>query len=160
MAKPISIVRKRILTEEERQKQSLDQLTADLADNGAALQKTLEIVRELHDSGLLEAAQSMLKAKESIAKIAVGQATRKPVTNIINNLMGAAGMLSEVDPELMKKLANSVTHGLNEADKHLKQNKKTRLRDLMKAMNDPDVNRAMGFGIHFLKGVGKSLSDK
>ncbi|MFK4300622.1 uncharacterized protein YjgD (DUF1641 family) [Paenibacillus sp. RC254] len=159
MAKPISIVRKRVLTEEERQKQSLDQLTADLADNGVALQKTLEIVRELHDSGLLEAAQSMLKAKESIAKIAVGQATRKPVTNIINNLMGAAGMLSEVDPELMKKLVGSVTSGLNEAE-HLKQNKKTRLRDLMKAMNDPDVNRAMGFGIHFLKGLGKGLSDK
>ncbi|MCC3380171.1 DUF1641 domain-containing protein [Paenibacillus farraposensis] len=160
MAKPISIARKRILTEEERQQQALDQLTADLADNGAALQKTLDIVRELHDSGLLEAAQSMLKAKESIVKIAVGQATRKPVTNIINNLMGTAGILSEINPELMKKLASSVTTGLNDAEEHLKQHKKTRLRDLMKAMNDPDVNRAMGFGIHFLKGMGKGLSDK
>ena len=45
------------------------------------------IVGELNDIGMLEA-NSMLKAKEPIAKIVLGQVTREPVTNLINNMMG------------------------------------------------------------------------
>lgn len=51
---------------------------------------------------MLEAANSMLKAKEPIAKIVLGQVTREPVTNLINNMMGAAGALTELDPNLRK----------------------------------------------------------
>ena len=43
------------------------------------------IVGELNDIGMLEAANSMLKQKEPIAKIVLGQVTREPVTNLINN---------------------------------------------------------------------------
>ena len=27
----------------------------------------------------------------------------------------------------------------------------------MKVLKDPDINRAIGFGLHFLKGMGKGL---
>ncbi|MER2255210.1 MAG: DUF1641 domain-containing protein, partial [Priestia megaterium] len=27
------------------------------------------------------------------------------------------------------------------------------------ALNDPDVNRAIGFGLHFLKGMGKAWEE-
>jgi len=160
MAEPITTIRKNVLSEEEKQKASLDQLAAELAEREAALKQTLELVQELHDSGILEAVQAMLKAKADIAKIVVGQATRKPITNTINNLMGAAGALSEMDPELAKKLAGSLSAGLEEAKEQLQSPKKTRIFDLMKAMNDPDINRAIGFGIRFLKGVGKGLKEQ
>jgi uncharacterized protein YjgD (DUF1641 family) len=29
----------------------------------------------------------------------------------------------------------------------------------MKTLNDPDINRAIGFGVHFLKGMGKELKE-
>ena len=45
--------------------------------------------------GVLEAATSMLQAKEKIAKIALHQITREPVTNLINTLMGASRRLDE-----------------------------------------------------------------
>jgi uncharacterized protein YjgD (DUF1641 family) len=159
MAEPITKIRQNVLSEEEKQKAALDQLAADLAEREAALKQTLELVQELHDSGILEAAQAMLKAKADIAKIVVEQATRKPITNMINNLMGAAGALSEIDPELAKKLMGSLSAGLEEAQEHLLSPKKTRILDLMRAMNDPDINRAIGFGIHFLKGAGKGLKE-
>lgn len=160
MAKPIATIKKTVISEEDRQKHSLDQLSADLADNDAALKKTLELVRELHDSGILEAAHSMLKAKAEIAKIAVGQANRKPVTNMINNLMGAAGVLTEMEPELTKKLLSSVASGMEEAKGQLETPKKVGIFDLLKIMNDPDINRAIGFGIRFLKGMGKGLKEQ
>ncbi len=30
----------------------------------------------------------------------------------------------------------------------------------MKVLKDPDINRAIGFGLHFLKGMGKGLKDE
>ena len=43
---------------------------------------------ELNDIGALDAAKKLLEAKEEVAHIALGQLTRKPVTNMINNLWG------------------------------------------------------------------------
>ncbi|MBH8599625.1 MULTISPECIES: DUF1641 domain-containing protein [unclassified Thermoactinomyces] len=160
MANPISVIKKRVLSEEEKKQQSLNQLKADLAENETALKKTLELVRELHDSGILEAVQAILKAKEEIAKITVSQLTRKPVINIINNLMGAAGTLAEIDPELTQKLLKSVASGMEEAGEHLQKNKKVGIFDLVKVLSDPDINRAISFSIHFLKGMGKGLKGR
>ncbi|MCS7464932.1 DUF1641 domain-containing protein [Paenibacillus doosanensis] len=160
MAKPITTIKKNIPTEEEKKKESLDQLAAELADHDAALKKTLELVRELHDSGILEAVHAMLKAKTDIAQIAVEQATREPVTNMINNVMGAAGVLAEMEPEVTKKLLGSISSGMEEAKEHLKSPQKVGMFDLLKVMNDPDINRAIGFGIRFLKGMGKGLKEQ
>jgi uncharacterized protein YjgD (DUF1641 family) len=118
------------------------------------------IVGELNDIGVFEAANAMLLAKEKIAKIALGQINREPVTNIINNLMSAAGVLSSIDPELTKKLASSVAAGMDEGSNHLQSNKKLGLFDLVKALKDPDINRAIGFGLHFMKGLGKGLKEE
>jgi uncharacterized protein YjgD (DUF1641 family) len=157
MARQITTFKKREWTEEERKQQSLNKLTDGLTENEEALQKTIAIVRELHESGMLEAAESMLKAKENIAEVALGQIGRKEMTSLINNVMAAAGILTAIDPEQTKKLLSGVTIGLEQAKEH--QNQKVGVFDLVKAMKDPDVNRAMNFGLHFLKGVGKGLKE-
>jgi uncharacterized protein YjgD (DUF1641 family) len=156
MAKPISFINKRVLSEEEKKQQTLDHLTNGAADNEEALKKTLDIVRELHDSGILEAVESMLKAKGKITEIVLGQATRNEVTNIINNGMAVAGVLTELDPEQTKKLMSGVVQGLTEAKEN--QDKKVGVFDLIKALKDPDVNRTIGFGMNLLRGLGKGLN--
>ena len=160
MAAPIQAIQKQELTEEERKQQKLEDLKKLLANNEEALNQMFNIVGELNDIGMLEAANSMLKAKEPIAKIVLGQVTREPVTNLINNMMGAAGALTELDPELTKKLIGSVLIGMDEGNQHLQSNKKVGILDLMKVLKDPDINRAIGFGLHFLKGMGKGLKEE
>ncbi|PEZ05484.1 hypothetical protein CN326_14700 [Bacillus sp. AFS018417] len=160
MAAPIKAIQKNELTEEEQKQQKLEDLKLLLVDNEEALNQMFNIVGELNDIGMLEAANSMLKAKEPIAKIVLGQVTREPVTNLINNMMGAAGALTELDPELTKKLIGSVLTGMDEGNQHLQSNKKVGILDLMKVLKDPDINRAIGFGLHFLKGMGKGLKDE
>ncbi|MCW9130218.1 DUF1641 domain-containing protein [Bacillus paramycoides] len=160
MAAPIQAIQKHELTEEEIKQQKLEDLKELLANNEDALNQMFNIVGELNDIGMLEAANSMLKAKEPIAKIVLGQVTREPVTNLINNMMGAAGALTELDPELTKKLVGSVLIGMDEGNQHLQNNKKIGILDLMKVLKDPDINRAIGFGLHFLKGMGKGLKDE
>ncbi|KFN02874.1 DUF1641 domain-containing protein [Bacillus clarus] len=160
MAAPIKAIQKQELTEEEQKQQKLEDLKLLLANNEEALNQMFNIVGELNDIGVLEAANSMLKAKEPIAKIVLGQVTREPVTNLINNMMGAAGALTELNPELTKKLVSSVLTGMDEGNQHLQSNKKVGILDLMKVLKDPDINRAIGFGLHFLKGMGKGLKDE
>jgi uncharacterized protein YjgD (DUF1641 family) len=159
MAAPITMIKKNVPTEAELQQQKLEDLQALLADNDEALNQILKIVGELNDMGVLEAANSMLQAKEQIAKIALGQVTREPVTNMINNLMGAASALASLNPDTTTKLVNSLTTGLDEGNKHLESDKKVGLFDLLKVLQDPDINRAVGFGLSFLKGMGKGLKE-
>lgn len=159
MAQPIKIIKKVELTEEQQKAQSLESLISEVAQNKDSLLDTLQLLQELHNSGILEAMNSLVKAKEKVAKIAVGQMTREPVTNLINNAMAAGGALTTLDPEMTQKLMNGVAKGLEKAEQGLQSNSKVGILDLLKVLNDPDINRAIGFGLNLLKGVGEGLKD-
>jgi uncharacterized protein YjgD (DUF1641 family) len=159
MAKPISIIKKEELTEEQIKSQSLESILSEVAQNKDSLLETLQLLQELHDSGILDALNSLVKAKEKVAKIAVGQMTREPVTNLINNTMAAGGALTTLDPVMTKKLMGSVAKGIEKAEQGLKEDSKVGILDLLKVLNDPDINRAIGFGLNLLKGVGEGLKE-
>ncbi len=159
MAKPIHIIKRTELTEEQKKEQSLENLLTEVAQNKDSLVETLDLLQELHNSGILEAINSLVKTKEEVAKIAVGQMTREPVTNMINNAMAAGGVLTQMDPEMTKKLMESVAKGLEKAEQGLQSNSQTGIIDMMKALKDPDMNRAITFGLNLLKGIGEELKD-
>lgn len=159
MAKPIQIIKKAEFTEEQKKEQSLESLLSEVAQNKDSLLDTLYLLKELHSSGILETINSLVKAKEEVVKVAVGQMTREPVTNIMNNAMAAGGALATLDPELTKKLMGSVAKGLEKAEQGLQTNLKVGILDLMKALKDEDLNRAIGFGLNLLKGIGEGLKE-
>lgn len=159
MAIPISTIQKETKTEEQVKLEKLEELKALLAENEDSVSKTMKLMGELNSLGVFDAANSMLQAKEEIAKIALGQVSREPVTNLINKMMAASGALTKADPAFTGKLLESVLAGTEQAQSFLKEDKKVGVLDLLKAMNDPDINRAVGFGLQFLKGMGKELRD-
>ncbi|MCY8523661.1 DUF1641 domain-containing protein, partial [Bacillus atrophaeus] len=151
MAIPISTIQKETKTEEQVKLEKLEELKALLAENEDSVSKTMKLMGELNSLGVFDAANSMLQAKEEIAKIALGQVSREPVTNLINTMMAAGGALTKADPAFTGKLLESVLAGTEQAQSFLKEDKKVGVLDLLKAMNDPDINRAVGFGLQFLK---------
>jgi len=157
MAAPITTIKKAQVTEEQLKEAKLDNLKQLLSENEEMVNQVFTIMAELNDIGALEAATKLLEAKEDVAHIALGQLTRKPVTNIINNLMGVAGALTELNPETTTKLIEGLNTGLDEANKAVESDEKVSAFKLFKMLNDPDVNRAVNFGAHFLKGLGKGL---
>lgn len=157
MARPIVKIAKPVLTPEEQEAQKLDQIKAEAAQNAEGILDTIKLLQELHASGILETVQALVEAKEQVAKIALGQLTRPPVTNTLNNAMAVAEAVSDIDPATTKKLVSSLTHGLQKAEEGLQKDQKVGLLDLYKAKNDPDINRAIGFGLNLLKGMGESL---
>jgi uncharacterized protein YjgD (DUF1641 family) len=160
MAAPITTIKRHEPAAEEIREEKLNDLKTLLAQQDIALNKMINILSELNENGMLEAVHSMLLAKEKIAAITLSQVTREPVTNLINNLMGAAGALTSLDPETTKKLINGLTTGIAEANQHLIEPKKVGVLDLLKVLNDPDINRAIGFSLQFLKGLGKGLKEE
>ncbi|HEY4550823.1 MAG TPA: DUF1641 domain-containing protein [Bacillus sp. (in: firmicutes)] len=159
MAMPIKTIKRIELTEEQKKEQTLDSLLTEVVQTKDSLVETLDLLQELHNSGILDAINSLVKTKEEVAKIAVGQMTREPVTNMINNAMAAGGVLTQMDPEMTKKLMGSVAKGLERAEQGLQSNSTTGMLDIMKALKDPDMNRAITFGMNLLKGIGEELKD-
>lgn len=160
MAEPITNIHRSTLTEEEQIEIKFDNLKKQFVDNEESVSKVLEIMEELNDIGALEAVAAMLLAKEDIAKITLDQVSREPVTNLLNTIIGATSSVMATDPEKMKKLVSSAMSGINEGYDFVETDKKVKMFDLMKVLNDPDINRAIGFGIHFLKGMGKQLNEE
>ncbi|MFJ7639397.1 DUF1641 domain-containing protein [Peribacillus sp. NPDC097206] len=156
MAAPITEIHNPI-TEEDIKLQKIEELKMLVTDNEEVLNSLFNILGELNDSGVLDAATSMLRGKEQIAKVALGQVTREPVTNLINTLMGATGALMKADTDQVTKLLSSALAGIDEGSKFIETDKKIGVMSLVKVLNDPDINRAIGFGVHFLKGMGKEL---
>jgi uncharacterized protein YjgD (DUF1641 family) len=161
VAKPITAIQKQTITEEEKREKTIEELKTSLTEKEEAIAELLAIMEELHNSGILEAVNAMLKAREDIAKIVIGQANRKPVTTVINHVIGIAQLLANLDPQLTSKLLESTASGVAEAYKHAKETeKKVGIFDLLKALNDPDINRAIRFFLSALKEIGKRLNDE
>ncbi|MEJ8545161.1 DUF1641 domain-containing protein [Brevibacillus borstelensis] len=159
MAKPTTKIVQPVLTEEEKRSKALEQVLSDTALNADGIRETIKLLQELHQSGILGAVVSLVEAKEEVAKIAVGQLVRPQVTNAINNAMAVAETLTEIEPEMTKKLAGSLAKGLKKAEEGLRQEEKVGIFDLIKALQDPDINRAVAFGMNLLKGMGQGLKD-
>ncbi len=157
MAVPITSIKKKQRTPEEIKQEKLAELQSLIAEQDQALNKILEITGELDDAGIFDALKAMVKAKENLAKIAVDQASREPITNIINHVLNVSSVISAIDPAVTAKLAASVQSGLHEADLYKDNGQKVGVFQFMMALNDPDINRAAKFGLDFLKGMGKEL---
>lgn len=157
MASPINTIRKQQLTEEQIMEQNLENLKLLLSENKDTINQLFIILKELNNIGALEAASKLLEAKEEVAEIALNQLNREPTTNMINNIMNTASLLTVIDPETTTKLVNSLTNGLDEAKNAVNNDEKIGIYTLLKLLDDPDINRGLKFGFHFLKGFGKSL---
>ncbi|MFC5603443.1 DUF1641 domain-containing protein [Sporosarcina koreensis] len=158
MAAPITSIKRKELTLEEQQQQKMSELQSLISEQQQSLNKILEITGELDRAGLLDAVNAMVKAKDEIAGIAVAQASREPMTNLINNLLNATGLLTSLNPEVTSNLKDSVTKGIEEAELYKGNGDKVSVLQVMTALNDPDINRAVKYGLDFLKGMGKGLN--
>ncbi|MGE0992888.1 DUF1641 domain-containing protein, partial [Bacillus sp. GMa5/2] len=78
MAKEITVIKKKVVTEEEQKQQIADELLNELSNNREAVEETMQLLAQLQKAGILDAAISLLAAKEDVSKIAVEQLNREP----------------------------------------------------------------------------------
>ena len=93
VAKEITLIKKKVVTEEEQKQQVADELLNELSNNREAVEETMQLLAQLQKAGILDAAISLLAAKEDVSKIAVEQLNREPVKNALNNMMGRGSII-------------------------------------------------------------------
>ncbi|MBC1474570.1 DUF1641 domain-containing protein [Listeria grandensis] len=157
MAEPISKIRRVEKTDDQIKQDKMTAIKDQIATDDAAFMEVLELVKALHDSGALDMLNSALKAKEDIATTFLNEARKEPATNAINNLMMTSKLLTETKPEQTEKMLEGLANAQAKANESLKEDTTLGLFGLAKAMKDPDVNRALRYGLAFLKGVGQEL---
>ncbi|GAA3330401.1 hypothetical protein GCM10020331_082800 [Ectobacillus funiculus] len=82
------------------------------------------------------------------------------MTNMINNAMAAGGALTAIDPEMTQKADDECSEWFTKRQSRgFNRVKKVGILDLMKVLKDPDINRAIGFGLNLLKGIGEGLKE-
>ncbi|MCR8979795.1 DUF1641 domain-containing protein [Brevibacillus laterosporus] len=160
MAKPITKIAEPPVTKEEDQELHLTQLKEEIAMHAESIRQSVKLLDELHQAGVLETMQSMVQSKEKMAGIAVKQLVKPNVTKSINNVMALTEVLAQIEPEMTKKLVSSLTHGLQKAEEASAKESKIGMFDLFRALQDPDINRAISFGLHMLKGIGENLGEQ
>ncbi|MED1663834.1 DUF1641 domain-containing protein [Brevibacillus laterosporus] len=160
MAKPITKIAEPPVTKEEDQELHLTQLKEEIAMHAESIRQSVKLLDELHQAGVLETMQSMVQSKEKMAGIAVKQLVKPNVTKSINNVMALTEVLAQIEPEMTKKLVSSLTHGLQKAEEAIAKESKIGMFDLFRALQDPDINRAISFGLHMLKGIGENLGEQ
>ena len=112
---------KKVVTEAEKKQQLTDELLTQLAENREAVEETMQLLAQLQQAGILDAAISLLAAKEDVSKIAVQQLNREPVKNALNNMMGAGEALSSVDPEVTKQITSSLVTWITICNRRIKK---------------------------------------
>ncbi|AQY49945.1 hypothetical protein PWEIH_06486 [Listeria weihenstephanensis FSL R9-0317] len=157
MAEPISKIRRVEKTDDQIKQDKMTAIKDQIATDDAAFMEVLELVKALHDSGALDMLNSALKAKEDIATTFLNEARKEPATNAINNLMMTSKLLTETKPEQTEKMLAGLANAQAKANESLKEDATLGLFGLARAMKDPDVNRALRYGLAFLKGVGQEL---
>lgn len=157
MAEPISTIRDTTKSPEELEKERLAQMKADIVEENSGFLEMVETVKLLQESGALEALNSAIKARGDITKTFLNEWRKEPMTNAINNMMISSKLLTDAKPEQTEQMIANLKNAARQAEESAKREEIMGMLAMMKALKDPDVNRALRYGITFLKEIGQTL---
>ncbi|PZG31935.1 hypothetical protein C2D64_12365 [Listeria ivanovii] len=157
MAEPISTIRDTKKTPEEIEQERLAQIKANIVEEDSGFIEMVETVKLLQESGALEALNSAIKARGDITKTFLNEWRKEQVTNAINNMMISSKLLTDTKPEQTEQMLTNLKNAAEKAEESAKKEEIMGMLAMMKALKDPDVNRALRYGMTFLKEIGQTL---
>ncbi|QSO46689.1 helical membrane plugin domain-containing protein [Alicyclobacillus mengziensis] len=157
MAQPTTNIKYIEFTSEEQDIMALKQLQAAVVERQEALERLLQVIQDLHESGIFDILHGLLVSKEKIAGILLEQILKPSVLGTVKNAMTAMGTVSKIDPNQLSTLTEALVSGLKAGQERLESNKKAGMFELAKALRDPGMNRALVLMLGFLQGLGQAL---
>lgn len=156
MAKPISTIEPIVIDEETRKQLDLNEIESSLTERKAAVLETIELIGHLHDRGILKLLNGLFAEGEEVLGIAVNEFNKPQHSQIVENLVGLAGVLGKIDVYRLKDFAEKATNGLQEATEEDPNDGPNNIFQLLKVLKDPEINRGLTMMLNFLKGMGKA----
>ncbi|MCL6633256.1 MAG: DUF1641 domain-containing protein [Alicyclobacillus herbarius] len=157
MARPINVVERTEQTAERQQAEALQELSVMVAKHHDVLMEMLTVAKDLNDSGVFDILHGLLSAKERVAAIALEQALKPGVVNILKNAMMAIQVVASLSPDTLAALGDAALAGLEGGQQALERKGKPGLLRVMRDLRDPNVQRALTWLLGFLRGMGERL---
>lgn len=158
MAKAIRSIDKKLSTDPNiQQTKDIQEVLQAVTDSKEALAVFLDILKELHQAGMLDMMQGVLKARHEVGYLAIQQLNQTTMHHTIKNIMGVAQFLGKIEPDQLNKVLNGVALGLEKSTEAHENGKSHGIWGLTKDLRDPDVNTTLTTAIEFMKGMGEVL---
>ncbi|HLO03650.1 MAG TPA: DUF1641 domain-containing protein [Symbiobacteriaceae bacterium] len=154
MATATTRIERRETTPAEQQAEALVELLGAVAQQKEALLTLFDIIGELHNAGLLQIVQGLLKGRQEIGVIGISQLNKSGAQNLIKNAMTAVQFMGSIDPAHLKEVLTAVGHGLEQMKP---AEERVNLWSMVNNVRDPDVMTSLGVMMNFLRGMGEAL---
>ncbi|GEN35113.1 MULTISPECIES: hypothetical protein [Aneurinibacillus] len=112
MARAISEIKRQIPTEAQQQAASVEEILKVLSDNKNSVMAFLDIIKEMHKSGIFDILQGLLKNKNEVAKIGFDFVQVAGIPSMMKSGIVAMQFLRNLDPLKVHMLLNGLNQGL------------------------------------------------
>jgi uncharacterized protein YjgD (DUF1641 family) len=123
-------------------------------ERAAAMLAAYDVLQAAHDEGLLDILHGMIASKDQIVSTLARFAAEPGGVTGIRNLLTAAKILTELDPEVLDHVSKAMVRATEE---HKLEQKPPSLFELAKRANSEDSRRGLSFMTLILSSLGKSL---
>jgi uncharacterized protein YjgD (DUF1641 family) len=123
-------------------------------EHAAALLAACDVLEAAYDEGLLDILHGMIASKDTIISTLARFASQPEGVTGIRNLLTAAKILTELDPEVLDHVSKAMASATEE---HKREQKPPSLFQLAKRANSEDSRRGLSFMTLILSSLGRSL---
>jgi uncharacterized protein YjgD (DUF1641 family) len=123
-------------------------------EHAAALLAAYDVLEAAYDEGLLDILHGMIASKDTIITTLSRFASQPEGIAGIRNLLTAAKILTELDPEVLDRISKTMTSATEE---HKREQKPPSLFQLAKRATSEDSRRGLSFLTIALSSLGRSL---
>jgi uncharacterized protein YjgD (DUF1641 family) len=123
-------------------------------EHAAALLAAYDVLEAAYDEGLLDILHGMIASRDTIIKTLARYAREPEAIAGIRNLLTAAKILAELDPEVLEHVSKAMTSA---AEEHKREQKPPSLFQLARRASSEDSRRGLSFMTLILSSLGRSL---
>lgn len=154
MSEPISKIKRMEIPEEQNRENNLTETLDLISEHKAAIEKGIELLGTLEESGLLDTIHAFIKHKDTAVEATMEHLNVPKYSDTMENLMRLTLLAGSLNMDDIEHFAKRINEGASDA--RIAQNmEKTTYTDLFKALKDPEINRSITMILEFLKGMGK-----
>ena len=125
-------------------------------EHAAALLAAYDVLEAAHDQGLLDILHGMIASKDKIITTLAHLASGPEGITGIRNLLTAARILCELNPEVLDHASKAMSSATAE---HQREQAPPSLLKIFQRANSEDSRRGLSFLTLLLSGFGKSLKE-